>query len=190
MKVLNFLFFILFIIMVSNVNFAKEIDDEYGSETQAETFTSNDEDIVKEKFNYNETYGPTPIFSIGGGLSMNPGGYSLDTKLDIPYKDDLYIGPHIYYADSDDETNFGLTGNIKKILESEDPKQWEGMICDPSVPNTCPFFQPSKTEEEIEKEVNHTLKSGNMGEIASKYPDIAALLWVLSEEEGESDDDT
>ena len=78
MKVLNFLFFILFIIMVSNVNFAKEIDDEYGSETQDETFTSNDEDIVKKKFNYNETYGPTPIFSIGGGLSMNPGGYSLD----------------------------------------------------------------------------------------------------------------
>lgn len=56
--------------------------------------------------------------------------------------------------------------------------------------NTCPFFQPSKTEEEIEEEVNLTLKSGNMGEIASKYPDIAALLWVLSEEEGESDDDT
>lgn len=122
MKVLNFLFFILFIAMVSNVNFAKEIDDEYGSETQVETFATEDEDIVKKKFNYNETYGPTPIFSIGGGLSMNPGGYSLDTKLDIPYKDDLYIGPHIYYADSDDETNFGLTGNIKKILESEDPK--------------------------------------------------------------------
>ena len=52
MKVLNFLFFILFIIMVSNVNFDKEIDDEYGSETQAETFTYNDEDIVKKKFNY------------------------------------------------------------------------------------------------------------------------------------------
>lgn len=108
--------------MASNVNFAKEIDDEYGSETQVETFATEDEDIVKKKFNYNETYGPTPIFSIGGGLSMNPGGYSLDTKLDIPYKNDLYIGPHIYYADSDDETNFGLTGNIKKILESEDPK--------------------------------------------------------------------
>ena len=34
-------------------------------------------------------------------------GYSLNTKLDIPYKDDLYIGAHIYYGDSDDETNFG-----------------------------------------------------------------------------------
>ena len=76
MKVLNFLFFILFIVMASNVNFAKEIDDEYGSETQVETFATEDEDIVKKKFNYNETYGPTPIFSIGGGLSMNPGGYS------------------------------------------------------------------------------------------------------------------
>jgi hypothetical protein len=76
------------------------------------------------------------------------------------------------------------------LLESEEPKQWEGMICDPSVPNTCPFFKPSKTEEEIEKEVDATLKSGNMGVIASKYPDIAALLWVLSEEkEGDTDEE-
>jgi hypothetical protein len=67
------------------------------------------------------------------------------------------------------------------------------MICDPSVPNTCPFFTPEKTEDEIVGEMNETLTSGNMGEIASKYPDIAALLWVLSEdegEEGEEDEDT
>ena len=45
MKVLNFLFFILFIAMASNVNFAKEIDDEYGSETQVETFATEEEDM-------------------------------------------------------------------------------------------------------------------------------------------------
>jgi hypothetical protein len=79
------------------------------------------------------------------------------------------------------------------LLDAESPKQWEGMICDPSVPNTCPFFTPEKTEDEIVGEMNETLTSGNMGEIASKYPDIAALLWVLSEdegEEGEEDEDT
>ena len=45
----------------------------------------------KEQFNYNETYGPSPIFTIGGGMSQSPGGWSLTTRLDLPYKDDLYI---------------------------------------------------------------------------------------------------
>ena len=75
------------------------------------------------------------------------------------------------------------------LLESEKPKQWEGMICDPSIPNTCPFFKPHNTPEEIEDQVNGILQSGNIGDIASNYPDIAALLWVLSEE-GDKEDDT
>jgi len=74
------------------------------------------------------------------------------------------------------------------LLESEKPKEWEGMICDPSVPNTCPFFKPQNTEQEIEERVNAKIKSGNIGEIASSYPDLAALLWVLSEEGVEEDD--
>ena len=122
MRYCIFLFFVLFVLVVSNAGITKEIDNEYESSTEIESVSDDAQDNVKKKFNYNDTYGPTPIFSIGGGFLINPGGYSLNTKLDIPYKDDLYIGPHIYYGDSDDETNFGLTGNIKKILQSEDPK--------------------------------------------------------------------
>lgn len=79
------------------------------------------------------------------------------------------------------------------LLDSNTPKEWEGTICDPSVPNTCPFFKAFKTKEEIENEFNKgfedLISQNNIGEVASKYPDVAALLWVLSEEQLEEKDD-
>ena len=79
------------------------------------------------------------------------------------------------------------------LMDADKPDEWEGMICDASVPNTCPFFTPRKSKEEITSEVEQVLNSGDMGKIASKYPDIAALLWVLagvdSEEIEESEED-
>ena len=120
MKLRKILFFILLIFCVNNIAITKEVDEEYNSAPSNDTKIS--ETRKNKKFNYDESYGPTPIFSIGGGFLINPGGYNIDTKLDIPYKDNLYIGPHVYYGSSSDETNFGLTGNIKKVLESEDPK--------------------------------------------------------------------
>jgi hypothetical protein len=80
------------------------------------------------------------------------------------------------------------------LMDSDKPDEWEGMICDASVPNTCPFFQPRKSKGEVQAEVDELLNSGDMGIIASKYPDIAALLWVLagvdinSEERNEDDE--
>lgn len=76
------------------------------------------------------------------------------------------------------------------LLDSDKPKEWEGTICDPSVPNNCPFFKPPKSKEEIEQEFeaefNKLIATGNMGDIASKYPDVAALVWVLAgDEEGD-----
>ena len=79
-------------------------------------------------------------------------------------------------------------------MDSDKPDEWEGMICDASVPNTCPFFQPRKSKGEVQAEVDELLNSGDMCIIASKYPDIAALLWVLagvdinSEERNEDDE--
>jgi len=66
------------------------------------------------------------------------------------------------------------------LLDADKPQEWEGTICDQSVPNTCPFFENNKTKEQIESEIEQMLSSGDMGAIASKYPDIAALLWVLA----------
>ena len=79
------------------------------------------------------------------------------------------------------------------LLDSNVPKEWEGTICDPSVPNTCPFFRAEKTKESIEtafnKEFEDLISKNDIGEVASKYPDVAALLWVLSEEQSEENND-
>lgn len=80
------------------------------------------------------------------------------------------------------------------LQDAHTPKEWDGVICDPSVPNTCPFFKPHRTEEEIkedfEREFNEIINEGDMGKIASKYPDVAALLWVLADDiEGTEEDE-
>lgn len=65
------------------------------------------------------------------------------------------------------------------LLDSDRPKDWDGTICDPSIPPKCPYFEPEKTRERIEEEIWQVLNSGDIGKIASHYPDLAALLWVL-----------
>tara|TARA_B100001287_G_scaffold186837_1_gene157683 strand:- start:799 stop:1203 length:405 start_codon:yes stop_codon:yes gene_type:complete len=79
------------------------------------------------------------------------------------------------------------------LLDSSKPKEWDGVICDPSVPNNCPFFKPHKTEQEIkeefETEFDSLIKEGDMGKIATKYSDVAALLWVLADSTDETEDD-
>lgn len=79
------------------------------------------------------------------------------------------------------------------LLDAETPKVWEGTICDPSIPNTCPFFKTQKTKEDIEQEFeeefNKLIEAGDMGAIATRYPDVAALLWVLSEEDNKDIED-
>ena len=78
------------------------------------------------------------------------------------------------------------------LQDSDKPKEWDGMICDNSVPNTCPFFQPHETEEEIKdrfnKEFDELINEGDMGKIASRYPDVAALLRVLADDVDDSQD--
>lgn len=75
------------------------------------------------------------------------------------------------------------------LLDADKPDEWEGTICDSSVPNTCPFFKNNQTKEQIEERVRADLNSGDMGLIASKYPDLAALLWILAGTDGDSDEE-
>ena len=75
------------------------------------------------------------------------------------------------------------------LLDSDRPREWEGTVCDPSVPNTCPFFKPFREKEQIaddfNREFDELLSQKDIGTIASQYPDVAALLWVIA---GEDDD--
>lgn len=63
------------------------------------------------------------------------------------------------------------------------------IICDDRVPGCvdmareCPLWEPLKTKEMVKNEFNEVVQSGNRGLIASSYPDIAALLWVLDDPE-------
>lgn len=68
------------------------------------------------------------------------------------------------------------------MLDAEKPKEWGGMICDSGVPPRCPFFESFKTKEDIEADIERLLESNDIGKIASEYPDIMALLWVLGDD--------
>ena len=56
MRYCNFLFFVLFVLVVSNAGITKEIDNEYESSTEIESVSDDAQDNVKKKFNYNDTY--------------------------------------------------------------------------------------------------------------------------------------
>jgi hypothetical protein len=59
--------------------------------------------------------------------------------------------------------------------------------CDARIPgcsemaSKCGLFHPLQTKAEVKADFNAILRSGDRGVIASQFPDIAALLWVLDE---------
>ena len=48
---------------------------------------------------------------------------------------------------------------------------------------TCPYYTPLKTKEALKTEFRDLLQSGDRGRIAAEYPDVAALLWVLDNQD-------
>lgn len=45
----------------------------------------------------------------------------------------------------------------------------------------CPLFRPLLTKDEVKAEFNAIIQSEDRGVIASHFPDVAALLWVLDQ---------
>lgn len=68
------------------------------------------------------------------------------------------------------------------------------ILCDGRVPEClemareCPSWSPIQTKQQI-KEAHEELMAAGRGEIATEYPDIAALLWVLDAEVEEEEAD-
>ena len=46
----------------------------------------------------------------------------------------------------------------------------------------CPDFNCSNTKESVQEDFRKFLHTSPVGVIASQYPDIAALMWILNEE--------
>jgi len=77
-------------------------------------------------------------------------------------------------------TKVGLCGH------SMETRDWVAQPCDkrvnPMKAEDCPHFVPLNTKEELKEEFNSSIDSLPISAIASKFPDMAALLWVLSED--------
>lgn len=68
-------------------------------------------------------------------------------------------------------------------------KDWKALPCDrrlnPDLAGKCTKFELLNTKEELKEEFNESLDSLSLPTIASKFPDLAALLWVLSDDSDE-----
>lgn len=49
----------------------------------------------------------------------------------------------------------------------------------------CPLWAPLKTKQQVKDEFNEIVQSSNRGLIAKRYPDIAALMWVMDDPNGD-----
>lgn len=81
-----------------------------------------------------------------------------------------------------------------RFLEVEEDSDWDVDICTPKQARQCPKFTPQTVSEELkdsfESLVEYSEESGDLGPLASEYPDLAALLWVLEEFEPSQKNDT
>ena len=75
-------------------------------------------------------------------------------------------------------------GEFHKCSLQEQPM----VICDKrygglEVASGCPNFQPKYTKEQIKESLSNFFLNSSIPEIARRYPDMAALLWVLGDPE-------
>ena len=59
---------------------------------------------------------------------------------------------------------------------------WNGGSCDDSLGERavkCPLFECSNSKEQLKNDFDDFLKSSDRAHVAARYPDMAALLWVL-----------
>jgi hypothetical protein len=77
---------------------------------------------------------------------------------------------------------------------SQDLATWKGVVCDEAhgglgKASNCPFFKERHTKEEITAKFEVSLEGATFVEVAEKYPDMAALMWVLTESEQDTNEE-
>lgn len=76
-------------------------------------------------------------------------------------------------------------GEIGVCLHGAGSSSWNGGLCDSSTDNraeSCSLYHCSNTKDQLKSDFNMFLKSSDRAHIAERYPDMAALLWVLDTE--------
>jgi hypothetical protein len=68
------------------------------------------------------------------------------------------------------------------MLGADNPHEWGGRICDnQETAESCPFFEPRQSEDEIRKEFQSDLQDPEA--VNEDMRDVSALRWVLNEDE-------
>ena len=75
-------------------------------------------------------------------------------------------------------------------LKGAEGADWNGGACDDSGDraSTCPLFECVHSKESIREDFDSFLRTSDRAHVGARYPDMAALLWVLEQNvpEGES----
>lgn len=91
-----------------------------------------------------------------------------------------------------------VEGNTYRIgvclYDAETPEDWPGLVCDEKEggleqAKKCDWFGPKATKEEVKEEFSNFFKNSSLPEIAQRYPDVAALMWVLDSTTSGLDED-
>lgn len=69
-----------------------------------------------------------------------------------------------------------------------EPASWKATFCDERLDGgarakTCGRFCPRRTKEQVKQEFQRELETYTLGDVAYHYPDMAALIWVLGDED-------
>lgn len=79
------------------------------------------------------------------------------------------------------------------VLCGFEDENWDVLMCTQQQAMTCPKFHPAEDSDDLKDNFNEFLEyaetTGDLGPLAYYYPDLAAMLWVLSPWEEEEDDD-
>lgn len=93
----------------------------------------------------------------------------------VPVEDDLTVG-------------MGMC-----LYGAGDVSSWKPSFCDERLDDgerarACSLFCPRRSKDEVKDDFKHALEGMSLPEVAFQYPDMAALIWVLDEEDVTSEE--
>lgn len=84
--------------------------------------------------------------------------------------------------------NAPMPGEVAAIClyGAENPATWTPSFCDEredggARARACELFCPSRSKEQVKDDFGRELNGMSLPEVAARYPDMAALIWVLDE---------
>lgn len=84
----------------------------------------------------------------------------------------------------------GEDGHALCLFGAGDPQTWKPSFCDERLDGgvrakSCSMFCARRTKEQVKDEFEAEFNTFTIADVAYRYPDMAALIWVLGEDSPE-----